>query len=97
VTKGCLPAYCYYTTHSQSLPYCLNRKPRAARRGAFLLPHLDGGGAGLEGVEEVAGGADGVFFEKLAQNKGQDAAAQGAVYGESSCSGGLLPVSCLRS
>lgn len=56
-----------------------------------------GDGAGLEGVQQVPGLADGVLFQELPQDVGQDAAALVAVYCEASCSGGgLLPVSRLR-
>ena len=44
------------------------------------MPRLDGGGAGLEGVEQVAGLMDAVLFQKLAQDVGQDAAAEVVVY-----------------
>ena len=56
-------------------------------RGAVFAAELDGAGAGLEGVEQVAGGADAVFFQELAQDVGEDAAVEVVVY----FNGGVYP------
>ncbi len=72
----------YCITHSD------NRKAPRRRARGFSCAALDGGGAGLEGVQQMPGGADAVFFDELAQDVGEDAAVEVVVYSWSSGSEG---------
>ena len=73
------------------LPQHQNKKaPRHTARGFSVLlqtpPELGAGGPilsrrrpGLQGVEQVSGLSDGVFFQQLPEDVGQDAAVEVAV------------------
>lgn len=71
-------------------------KPRAKRRGASICGFLSGRRLGLQGVEQVTGLGDGVFFEELPEDVGEDAAVEVAVYFWLSDSGGALWASFRR-